>query len=111
MITTDVNSYGNGRFKIILNNTNTSLPTTFKKQNIVLYPNPANEKLYLQSLDFSTSTINYIIYDLMGREIMKGNSSLENSISEINIDTLEKGNYLIRVSDNTQTNTMKFVKR
>ena len=111
MITTDVNSYGNDRFKIILNNTNTSLPTTFKKQNIVLYPNPANEKLYLQSLDFSTSTINYIIYDLMGREIMKGNSSLENSISEINIDTLEKGNYLIRVSDNMQTNTMKFVKR
>lgn len=111
MITTDVNSYGNDRFKIILNNTNTSLPTTFKKQNIVLYPNPANEKLYLQSLDFSTSTINYIIYDLMGREIMKGNSSLENSISEINIYTLEKGNYLIRVSDNMQTNTMKFVKR
>lgn len=111
MITTDVNSYGNDRFKIILNNTNTSLPTTFKKQNIVLYPNPANEKLYLQSSDFSTSTINYNIYDLMGREIMKGNSSLENSISEINIDTLEKGNYLIRVSDNMQTNTMKFVKR
>lgn len=110
MITTDVNSYGNNRFKIVFNNTNTSIPTGIKKQKIVLYPNPANEKLYLQSVDFSSTSIEYVIYDLMGREIMSGNSTTENSISLINIDMLEKGNYLIRVMNNNQTSTMKFVK-
>lgn len=74
-----------------------------EKIEFSMFPNPTNDVLNLTLPE----TVNkpYSVYDLMGREVLKG--SLNNTTqAQINVGTLQKGSYILRIAGSTK----KFVK-
>ncbi|MGC6437461.1 MAG: FISUMP domain-containing protein [Flavobacteriaceae bacterium] len=68
--------------------------------NFTIYPNPA--KNYL-NIDCS-SIESVLVYNILGKELIKNNSN------RINVSSLPKGVYFIKVSDGMNTSTKKFIK-
>lgn len=70
--------------------------SSFESKSLTLYPNPAHNKVVVLGADNSTWTI----YSLQGEELLQGNSS------EINIETLAIGTYILS-ADNQKTKLVK----
>jgi hypothetical protein len=81
----------------------TSLNTNTINADVLVYPNPANEKLYLRSAE---EVKQIRIIDLHGREVM----SVTNDLKQINIETLTNGIYFIEITTSSSKITKKFVK-
>lgn len=83
-------------------------PIAMDKNNISIYPNPANDKLFINfNSDHLSEKINYSIIDLYGRIILEN----KNISSEyIDISRLKEGVYFIRITDEKQASTNKFIK-
>jgi len=56
-----------------------------------LYPNPANEKLYLKNSNYNNATI--LIFDLQGKKVLDRKVDSES----IDISNLNKGIYVIKL--------------
>lgn len=85
----------NGVFKLLGNNI----------ENIIAYPNPANNYLYIKSTGIS----DYFIIDVNGKMCMQGTVSDNESI---NIENLSNGIYTIRMTDDKKmTQTTRIVKQ
>jgi hypothetical protein len=68
---------------------------TSGEQQIVIYPNPAQETLQVKIESIASyDKIEYVIYDLKGSQAMKG--TMINK-GRINIKTLDSGVYILRV--------------
>ena len=77
-----------------------------RKNKMVLFPNPANNYIIVQS-DNPIGTIR--LYDLSGKEL-KSFSSVQNKRFRIDITTLPKGVYFIKTASAEEAGLMKFVK-
>ncbi len=78
------------------------------ESRITVYPNPANDKLFLISnLSDLSENISYSITDLYGRKIVE--NKFINS-EYIDISSLTEGVYFIRIVDGIQVSTNKFIK-
>ena len=73
-----------------------------------LYPNPANDELYIQYMNEFTDKIEYTLYDVNTQPVRV--SYLQKPLSIINIADLASGVYYIRFSDKNGTRVLKFVK-
>lgn len=74
-----------------------------EKIEFSMFPNPTNDVLNLTFPEAVNKP--YSVYDLMGREVLKG--SLNNTTqAQINVGTLQKGSYILRIAGSTQ----KFIK-
>lgn len=73
--------------------------------SLILYPNPVDDTLYLSYADTITNAV-YVIYDINGRML------LNNLISsrQIDVNTLASGTYILKVIDNGNIATQKFIK-
>lgn len=71
---------------------------------VAVYPNPANDKLYVKQNEFSNATV--IIYDLQGKEVLS-KKMISNSID---ISALSKGIYLVKLSNSEQMVVDKIIK-
>jgi len=70
---------------------------------VSIYPNPANEILNIKNAENSDIEI----YDLLGRVILsKSNISLN---EQINVSRLTTGTYIIKITNNNQVKTEKFI--
>ncbi len=81
----------------------TSLNTNSINTDILVYPNPANDKLYLQ---LNKEIKQLRILDLQGREVMM----VKDDLKQINIETLIKGIYFVEITTSLGKATKKFVK-
>ena len=70
---------------------------------VSLYPNPANDKLYLEGLEDGCEIS---IYNALGMKVKA--TTLQGESNEINISDLTAGLYLVRIGDRR---TLKFIKR
>ena len=71
--------------------------------SVVVYPNPAKSVLNIENAENST----IVIYDLLGRVVLtKNNISL---YEQLNVSNLNIGTYLIKISNNGQVKTDKFI--
>jgi len=78
------------------------------ENSITVYPNPANDKLYLSSNMFSTADkVTYQIMDVFGKAVLEGNYV---GSDYIDVSSLSSGIYFIRVTLGTEVATNKFVK-
>lgn len=81
-------------------------PTSISQKSddgiLIAYPNPAKDFLIFKSKDPSLKIKNVTFYSILGMQV--ANYSLNTNKSEINIERLKPGKYLIRytLSDNTQ---------
>lgn len=74
-----------------------------------MYPNPANELLYIKtSPNFIIERVN--ICDINGKEIMTIQNVTTSAVQKINLSTLTKGVYLIRISSKDASENRMFIK-
>lgn len=81
-------------------------PLAIKDQERIdfsMYPNPTADALHLTFKDNVRKP--YSVYDLVGREVLKGSIDDTNQ-AQINVSTLQKGTYILRIAGSTQ----KFIK-
>ena len=80
-------------------------------QSPILFPNPSSEKIFIKYLNGNE----YItVYDISGRLVRIFFENLTNiAIKSADISSLEKGMYLLVISDpiNKKKNTIPFIKR
>ena len=69
--------------------------------NFKFFPNPTKNYLYINNLNIS----NISIYGILGKELIKVSSK-----NRIDVSSLSKGVYFIKVSDGINTSTKKFIK-
>ncbi len=76
------------------------------KNKIIVYPNPAQDFVKIQSENNMQSVE---LYDLRGRLISNETVGIQNH--EINISDLSKGVYLLKIKTNNSTETIRLVKK
>jgi hypothetical protein len=84
--------------------TNLSSVPSARLNGLGLYPNPAQDKLYIQNMQ--GASVAYTIMDLMGRPIVNGSL---NPGQAIPVDQFQPGMYMIRVTDNNTVFTGNFI--
>lgn len=80
--------------------------TSFLKDNITLFPNPAKENITLK-LNYFTPSQEISISDIQGKIIHT--QKLESLSTTINTSSFEKGIYFLNVINGTQKTTKKFI--
>tara|TARA_B100001059_G_scaffold211640_1_gene226136 strand:- start:136 stop:1143 length:1008 start_codon:yes stop_codon:yes gene_type:complete len=70
------------------------------ESNFNIYPNPTKEYLNIDCSSLESVSI----YNILGKELIKDN------INRINVSSLSKGVYFIKVSDGINSSTKKFIK-
>jgi len=65
-----------------------------------IYPNPTKEYLNIDCSSLESVSV----YNILGKELLKGNNN------RINVSSLSKGVYFIKVSDGINASTKKFIK-
>lgn len=79
-----------------------------RTSNITVYPNPANDKLYINtSANTPDEKVSYSIIDMYGRTVAENKIS---TLEYIDISGLAEGIYFIRVVSGNKTSAVKFVK-
>jgi uncharacterized repeat protein (TIGR01451 family) len=85
----------------------TALATTdFIKNSFLVYPNPATDKIIIESK--TTIESNYEITDINGKLLLKGSTK---SMQPIGISSLESGFYFLALRTNQGKATYKFIKK
>jgi hypothetical protein len=77
------------------------------KDEMALYPNPATDIIKLKN----TTATNYSMYDEAGRIVSAGKLNPANAVQQINIASLKEGVFTLKVTNNKQSNTYRFVKK
>lgn len=78
---------------------------TFVKDQIKLYPNPSSDFLNISIIDLDQ----VLIFDVLGKEIQPKFLTQENE-TQIDIQHLAKGNYILQISKKNQIESFKFIK-
>ena len=89
------------------NNGGKAIPLAqIKKEQIIIYPNPANSVLNIAYNKIKQITI----VDALGKTMMQKEAGGTNNM-QLNIEQLQKGIYLIRIIDvKNRVHTTKFIK-
>lgn len=72
--------------------------------SVTVYPNPVADELHLQTTD--GSLVNAVIYDMLGNKI-----SESKNVNVVNVKSLSAGFYLVNVSENGVSKTLRFIKQ
>ncbi len=82
--------------------------TNFLNYDFIVYPNPSAGKIIISLPEFRNSNTKIEIFDLLGRTTFSEEySSINSSELEIDLSTLSKGNYFLKVSNNDRSTTKK----
>ncbi len=76
-------------------------PFYTSKVETAIYPNPAEDRVNIRiTEDYQFDVVNVQVYDMTGRTVVDLRTNLH--LSSINLDGLDRGVYMIRVSHNNQ---------
>lgn len=81
-----------------------SISNTIKSEEVIVYPIPASNKLYLKGTNTDFTSI--IIYDLNGKIVLKETKNLD----YLDIYHLHDGFYVIKIYSLDKVLTLKFIK-
>lgn len=73
----------------------TGISSPPEADNIQVYPNPANDELFIVSGLNDGRRISYMLYDYTGKLILSGNTTSE----PVNVSSLAPGMYILRLQD------------
>lgn len=77
--------------------------------DIKLYPNPANELIFLETMNELDRNFSYFLYDIKGN--LLENNSLTNRLTTIRIDNYSSSTYLLKIRENNlEIKTFKIIK-
>ncbi|MDZ4757911.1 MAG: YCF48-related protein [Bacteroidota bacterium] len=83
---------------------NTSLGYLPASENLTLYPNPTNGKIYINNHEILSSLIR--VYDITGKEILAQKVNIDQHIIEIDLSPFAPGIYMMKI-DNTVVKVVK----
>ena len=86
-------SWGNIFTDFIEDCSNNGINETIQSKKINIYPNPSNNKIYIDNENFNTIKL----YDMLGKEVLNQDT---NGKTEINISHLPQGVYSVRILSN-----------
>lgn len=91
-----------------------SVPTGLPKPSSIsrfdIYPNPANETIFINNPG-NSGPLKVLIYDISGKIVLKSdNQNIAGDKNSVNVNDLRKGLYFISVSYPDITYTKKFIK-
>jgi 6-phosphogluconolactonase (cycloisomerase 2 family) len=92
--------------KITLLNSTTGI-NNFENKTFNIYPNPAEDYLCIEVPLNNQEKIKFYIYSVSGQLIYQG---LADNFGKMNISSLPKGVYIIRINCNKKAMTKKFIK-
>jgi hypothetical protein len=70
--------------------------------DVSIYPNPTSDIVYIEG---NYSQLKAVVYDILGKQVM--NKPITNSID---ISQLEKGVYILQLSDGVKLTTQRIIK-
>ena len=70
--------------------------------DISIYPNPTSDRIYIEG---NYTQLKAVVYDILGKQVM--NKSITNSID---ISQLDKGVYILQLSDGAKLTTQRIIK-
>ena len=70
--------------------------------DISIYPNPTSDTVYIDS---SSSQLKVVVFDILGKQVLN-----KPNTNSVDVSSLSKGAYFIKVSDGINTSTKKFIK-
>ncbi|MCX7696106.1 MAG: M43 family zinc metalloprotease [Bacteroidales bacterium] len=73
-----------------------------------IYPNPVQDELHIDFTDVVTRSFTYVIYDIVGNEVVRG--ILYNTHEIINVAHLKSGTYCINLISDRENFSIMFVK-
>jgi phosphatidylserine/phosphatidylglycerophosphate/cardiolipin synthase-like enzyme len=76
---------------------------------VTFYPNPANSSLRI-TYTMPGNTVRYMIYNATGQLLLSGNLDAR-YVNTVDINSLSSGMYLLRVTNNNEEFTGKFIKQ
>ena len=71
--------------------------------DISIYPNPTSDIVYIEG---NYSQLKVVVYDILGKQVMK-----ESITNNIDISQLEKGVYILQLSDGAKLTTQRIIKK
>ena len=88
----------------------TGIDSKSAQNNMQLYPNPANDLVYIEVPDEVNDIRAITIFDLRGRSVLvKNNPSFAGGISEIDVSGISNGIYQVRITSGKTTKILKLV--
>jgi len=79
-------------------------------KEMTIYPNPTKDKLTIKTTGYSEKT-SIGIYNLLGKMVLSKKDVTVGNSFEIDVNELEAGFYLLRLSNNNQSETKSFIKK
>ena len=70
--------------------------------DISIYPNPTSDTV---NIDSSSSQLKVVVFDILGKQVLN-----KPNTNSVDVSSLSKGAYFIKVSDGINTSTKKFIK-
>ena len=70
--------------------------------DISIYPNPTSDTVYINS---SSSQLKAVVFDILGKQVLN-----KPNTNSVDVSSLSKGAYFIKVSDGIKSSTKRFVK-
>ena len=82
-----------------------------KPDNIILFPNPAKDKLNLQYSNDKACVLNFSLYDISGKEILSKKYSTEEGLNtfELDVTGIPRGIYVVVLLTDDNKETMRLV--
>ncbi|NNC94939.1 MAG: T9SS type A sorting domain-containing protein, partial [Chitinophagales bacterium] len=93
--------------EIEYNGVSTSINDGFDGLELEFFPNPAVNILYLYNVEKYTS---YRVYNIQGQEVVNGNFAGRSASQEINVEHLNKGQFLLILQSAASTTQELFLK-
>lgn len=101
-----IGTHGNGMFDTTIEET-LSIGSYKDNLKLILYPNPVTNNIFIKSsLLESNNLVSYEVYNLIGKSVKKG--QVVNS--QINVEDLSIGAYILNISTQHSKQSVKFIK-
>ena len=87
--------------------------TAIADLTVKAYPNPFSDTINIIIDTFSEKAIDYYVYDLLGRVVLKGTKNNINPRTSLTLDTqsLITGVYFIKIKQNGKSKSVKIIKK
>ena len=87
---------------------NVSIKVNMLQNNFALYPNPCKDVLNIKTLPTFTGI--YQVYDALGNKVILSNTGDKSDQLKLNVESLSKGIYFMKIENSEGTTTHKFIK-
>jgi hypothetical protein len=102
-------TYGRGIFSGTFTNGTLAVDDITNKKGVSIYPNPSNGQFNIRINQYS-GKVNIQVVDLNGREVFTSKNELFSTEKALDLQALQSGIYVLRISGNDLNYSQKIIK-